>query len=72
MVSALGEDIDAETRLLSERVGTVTGSRLDQIFRQAAVAVDDVERDDLGLKRREPIDWRLDRDRRQFARRFNL
>ena len=42
VIAALGEDIDAEARLLAKRVGAVARTRLDQILGQPAVAIDEI------------------------------
>src|SRR6185369_16829484 len=71
-VAALREDVHAKTRLLPQSVRTVARPALDQVFRQAAIAIDDIQSDGFRLKRRQLLDWRFDRDSHQLARGFHL
>ena len=67
-MAALRENVDAEARFLAERIRAVAGSRVDQIFGQPPVPIENLQRDHFGLKRRQLIDWRIDRDRRRVRR----
>src|SRR5262249_16342104 len=72
VVSALREDVDAEPRLVAQRIRTVARARLQQIFGETAIIVDDGHGNRLGLEWREPFDSRLYSGRYQFSRCFNL
>ena len=67
VVAALSKDVHAETSFLAKRIRTVAGSALDQIFRQTTIPVDDIERNRFGLKWRQLLDARLDRDSHELA-----
>src|SRR5947199_405715 len=70
--AALSKDVHAETSFLSKRIGTVARSAPDQIFRQTTIPIDDVERKSFGLKWRQLLDARLNRDGHELARGFDL
>ena len=66
-LAALGENVDAETGLVAQAVGRIAGAVADQILGQARVAVDQIQRDHLGLIGRQFFDGRIKADRDQFA-----
>ena len=67
IISALGEDIDAETALVRERVGGVTGTVAQQIFNLPKIVANDVHRDGFGLIGCELFDGRVERHRFELA-----
>src|SRR6266850_3198033 len=71
-MAALRKDVDAESGLLSERIRTIAGTRLQQILGQPAVPVDDVQGDGLGLEGRQLVDRRFDHDGYELARGLDL
>ena len=66
-VAALGEDVDAEARLVAQAVGGIAGAVAEQILGQAGVAVDEVQGDHLGLEGRKFLDGGIKADRDEFA-----
>src|SRR5262249_4479829 len=71
-MTALREDVYAETCLLPHCIRTVARSILEQIFCQPAIAINDVESDRLSLKRRQSFNWRIDAYTDQLAGSFDL
>ena len=72
IIAALRENIDAETGLVRKRIGGVAGAVAQQILDVPEVVADDVERDGLGLERRELVNRRVEHDRLEFAVGFHL
>src|SRR4030095_8635520 len=66
-VTALREDVEAESRLASQPVGAVARPLLDQELAEPAIAVDQVEREDLRLERRDALDRRRSRNDAEVA-----
>ena len=60
--AALGEDVDAEARLAGQEVRRVARALAQQVLGETPVVVDQVQREDLGLERRQVFDRGLDGD----------
>ena len=71
-VAALLEDVDAEPRTVAERVGAVARALGHQVLAQSAIAIDQVQGEDLGLKRRQALDGRIGRHADELAGRLDL
>jgi hypothetical protein len=71
-VAALREDVHAEARLAGQPVRAVARALLHQELAESAVAVDEVQREDLGLERRQRLDRRADGHADELTRRLDL
>jgi len=67
VVTFLGEDIDPETGLISKGVGKVTGTGVQQVCQESFVIADQIQGENLGLKRGKLEYWRLYLYRHEYA-----
>src|SRR2546421_7610809 len=63
----LPENIDAEAGFITERITAITGAAGQIIVNEASIALYQRERNLFRLKWSERVDWRVDKDRLQFA-----
>ena len=59
VAAALGEDVDAEAGALGEAVGQVRRARAQQLLREVALALEEPQRDELGVVGHQPLDARV-------------
>ncbi len=71
-ITLLGKNVDPEPGRITERIGKVAGAVGHQVGEKTLVLADQVQREDLGLKRGQLFDRRLHLDRHKLTGRFDL